>query len=47
MAKRYYVRWFTAGGYNYKDTTDVDWAGVQRMKRTAKALGERIEYEEM
>lgn len=47
MAKRYYVKWFTSGGYNYKDTTNVDWQGVRQMKKTAKMLGEKIEYEEM
>jgi len=47
MAKRYYVRWFTSGGYNYKDTSNVDWNGVRRFKKLARQLGERIEYEEM
>ncbi len=49
MAKKklYYVRWFTSGGYNYKDTSNVDWDGVKRFKRVAKTLGETITYEVM
>lgn len=47
MAKRYHVRWFTSGGYNYKDTSNDDWNGVRRFKKLARLLGERIEYEEM
>lgn len=47
MAKRYYVRWFASNGYNYKDTSDANWKAVQRFKKLARLLGERIEYEEM
>ena len=43
--KLYYVRWFTSGGYNYKDTSNVPWEGVREYKRIAKEMGERIEYE--
>lgn len=45
--KLYYVRWFTSGGYNYKDTSNVPWDGVREYKRIAKEMGERIEYEPM
>lgn len=45
--KLYYVRWFTSGGYNYKDTSNVPWDGVRRYKKEAKENGETIEYEPM
>lgn len=48
MAKKtYYVRWFDRYGWNYKDTSNVDWNGVRQMKKNAKAMGEKIEYEVM
>ena len=45
--KLYYVRWFTSGGYNYKDTSNVPWDGVREYKRIAKEMGEKITYEPM
>jgi hypothetical protein len=45
--KLYYVRWFTSGGYNYRDTSNVDWEGVKRFKKIAKENNERIEWEVM
>jgi len=45
--KTYYVRCYTSGGWNYRDITNVDWQGVKDLQRTAKAIGERIEYEPM
>ena len=45
--KLYYVRWFTSGGYNYRDTSNVDWEGVRRFKKIAKENNERIEWEVM
>lgn len=44
--KTYYVRHFTKGGWNYKDTAGCPWKEVQKRKRIARLLGERIEYEE-
>lgn len=44
--KTYYVRCFTKGGWNYKDVSCCPWKVVQKLKRIARSLGERIEYEE-
>lgn len=39
----YSVDWYN-GDYCYRTTTNVDWDGVKRFKKIAKALGETIKY---
>ena len=50
MAKKqklYYVKWFNADGWNYRDTSNCDWEAVKECRRRAKAMGEKITYELM
>ena len=42
--KRYDVNWIR-NGFCYRTTTDCPWEAVLDAKRTAKLLGEKIEYE--
>lgn len=41
----YYVKHFSKGGWNYRDTSGCPWKEVLRLKRVAQTLGETIEYE--
>ena len=43
-SKRYDVNWIR-NGFCYRTTTDCPWGAVLEAKRTAKMLGEKIEYE--
>jgi len=42
--KIYNVDWIR-NGFCYRTTLDCDWEAVKDCKRTAKLLGEKIEYE--
>lgn len=43
-SKRYDVNWIR-NGFCYRTTTDCPWDAVLEAKRTAKLMGEAIEYE--
>ena len=42
--KRYDIDYITSGGHCYRTQLDCPWSEVLSAKRTAKLLGEKIEY---
>lgn len=40
----YWVNWYYKG-YCYRSTSNCKWEDVQRLRRVAKLLGEKITYE--
>lgn len=45
MAKNTYSVDWIRNGWCYRTTIGVDWEGVKRFRKLAKALGETIRYE--